>query len=353
MTTTLDDAAVRARLAAEIAPKIGADDLVIGAAERLSGGAVQENWRLDVDVRGGPRAGRHTWVLRTDARARLPVSLDRETEAKVLSAAHRSGVLVAAPITSANATSALGQAYVVQTWLQGTAQARRIVRDPALPRFGEELARALATELAKIHAIRPPNADLTSLPVPMRAPARAEVARLSAALARSPEPRPALEYILAWLDAHAPPAAPLALVHGDFRTGNYMVADGRLTGVLDWEFAHWGDPDEDIGWIAAKCWRFGNDALEIGGIARREVFLDAYAAASGRRPSGEAVRYWQIMAAAKWATIAVLQGDRFRTGGEARLELALTGLMPAEMEHDALADILAWHDTGKGGPTWL
>ena len=36
----------------------------------------------------------------------------------------------------------------------------------------------------------------------------------------------------------------------------------------------------------------------------------------------QAIAYWQIMAAAKWATIAVLQGDRFRKGGEERLELA-------------------------------
>ena len=142
------------------------------------------------------------------------------------------------------------------------------------------------------------------------------------------------------------------MVHGDFRTGNYMVDAGRLTGILDWEFAHWGDPDEDIGWLTARCWRFGNDTLEAGGIAPLAVFLDAYGSAAGRMASADAIRYWQIMAAAKWAAIAVLQGDRFRRGGEARLELALTGLMPAEMEHDALTDILAWRGTNSGGPNW-
>jgi tRNA uridine 5-carboxymethylaminomethyl modification enzyme len=46
------------------------------------------------------------------------------------------------------------------------------------------------------------------------------------------------------------------------------------------------------------------------------------------------------MAAAKWATIAVLQGDRFRKDGEPSIELALTGLMPPEMELDALDGIM-------------
>ena len=41
-------------------------------------------------------------------------------------------------------------------------------------------------------------------------------------------------------------------------------------------------------------------------------------------------------AAARWAAISLLQGDRFIQGGERSLELALTGLMPPEMEWDAL-----------------
>ena len=47
------------------------------------------------------------------------------------------------------------------------------------------------------------------------------------------------------------------LIHRDYRTGNYLVDGGRLTAALDWEFAGWGDPREDIGWFTARCWRFG------------------------------------------------------------------------------------------------
>jgi aminoglycoside phosphotransferase (APT) family kinase protein len=350
--TKLDDPTVQQRLEPELARQIGAGRVSIVSATRLAGGAVQENWRLEAEVEGGARAGRNAWVLRTDADARIAVSLDRNAEAQVVRAAWAAGVKVAEPIAQGDSNGPLGKPFVVQARLSGSAQARRIVRDKALPDFGEALVRELAGELARIHTIRPPNEVLSCLPVPMQPPARAEVARLRSAIAKAGEPRPALEYILAWLDDHAPPAKGLALVHGDFRTGNYMVENGRLTGLLDWEFAHWGDPDEDIGWISARCWRFGNDALEVGGIAKLTPFLEAYATVAGRAVTADAVRYWQIMAAAKWAAIAVLQGDRFRIGGESSLELALTGRMPPEMEHDALTDILAWSKAGKGGPTW-
>lgn len=350
--TTLDDPNRVLRLETELARQIHADRVAIIAVDKLAGGAIQENWRLDAEVQGGPRAGKHTWVLRTDARARIAVSLDRNAEAQVLRAAWSAGVKVAEPIAQGGADGPAGLPFIVQAWLPGSAQARRIVRDKALAEYGESLARALALELARVHAIRPPNEALSCLPLPMNAPARAEVARLRSAITKAGEPRPALEYILAWLDAHAPPAKGLALVHGDFRTGNYMVEDGKLTGLLDWEFAHWGDPDEDIGWLCARCWRFGNRALEVGGIAALAPFLAAYSAAAHRTVSAEAVRYWQIMAAAKWAAIAVLQGDRFRIGGEQSLELALTGRMPPEMEHDAIADLLAWSANDKGGPQW-
>jgi hypothetical protein len=47
--------------------------------------------------------------------------------------------------------------------------------------------------------------------------------------------------------------------------------------------------------------------------------------------------------------IALLQGQRFLTGGERSLELALTGLMPAEMELDAL-EAIAIFEAGGSAP---
>jgi aminoglycoside phosphotransferase (APT) family kinase protein len=310
-------------------------------ADLLSGGAVQENWRLDVIIEGGPRAGVHALVLRTDAVARLPMSLDRPREFACIKAAHAAGVLVAEPIAECPDTSVIGAPFTVQRLLSGTAQARRITRDPNLAQFGPALAREIGGQLARIHAIRPPNRDLAFLPLPEPDAVAAAVAEMRRALDNASEARPALEFVLAWLLAHKPVPRPISLVHGDFRTGNYLVAGGRLTGILDWEFCHWGDPREDLGWFCARCWRFGNDGMPAGGIAARADLLEGYNAVSDTPISEDELAFWEILGAARWAAIALLQGQRFLTGGERSLELALTGLMPAEMEFDALEAIAA------------
>ena len=342
------DAANTPRLEAWLARELAARAVRVTDAQLLTGGAVQENWRITVTVDDGPRAGTHAWVVRADAAARLPVSLDRASEFAVLAAAFKAGVRVAEPIARCADTSIIGRPFLVQPLLSGQAQARKLVRDPALAEFGARLAGECGAELARIHAIRVPHAELTALPIPLVAPARAEVARMRKTLDGSSEPRPALEYILGWLDTHAPPAPrALSLVHGDFRTGNYLVDGGRLVGVLDWEFAHWGDGIEDLGWFCARCWRFGNDTLHAGGIAPRAALLAGYNAVCDRRVSEAELTYWEILGAARWASIAVLQGDRFRISGDHRLEPALSGLMAPEMELDAL-DLIALQ-ADKGG----
>jgi aminoglycoside phosphotransferase (APT) family kinase protein len=318
-------------------------------ATLLSGGAVQENWRIEVNVASGTGAGTwsgtgdHTWVLRTDAAQRLVFSLDREAEYAVLKAAHAAGITVAQPIVRCADETVIGRPFLIQAFVPGQAQARAIVRNPDLAAFGDTLAATLGRELAKIHALTPSAPDLSVLPIPLLPPAKVQVAGLKAALAGASQARPALEYVLAWLDAHAPTTPQITLVHGDFRTGNYLLQETQLSAILDWEFAHWGDPLEDIGWFCARCWRFGRDEAwqEAGGIGTRRAFYEAYTAAGGRAITDAGVAYWEVMAAAKWAVIALLQGDRFLVGGETAIELALTGLMAPEMEFDALDGISA------------
>ena len=55
----------------------------------------------------------------------------------------------------------------------------------------------------------------------------------------------------------------------------------KLTGILDWEFAGWGDPHEDIGWFCCKGWRFARLDREAGGIAERAPFYRGYEGESG------------------------------------------------------------------------
>lgn len=142
------------------------------------------------------------------------------------------------------------------------------------------------------------------------------------------------------MERTAPAPEDAVLVHRDYRLGNVMIDGDRVTGVLDWEFAGWGDRHEDLGWFTARCWRFGRDDLEAGGLGAAEDFFAGYEEASGCVVDRDRVRYWQAMAHARWAVIAAGQGDRFVSGGERTLELALTAHIVPELELQLL------HETG-------
>jgi len=147
---------------------------------------------------------------------------------------------------------------------------------------------------------------------------------------------PVLEWGLAWCEAHAPRTGRIALLHRDYRTGNYLVHEGRLAGVLDWEFAAFGDPLEDIGWLFARCWRFGRHERRCGGIADAERFLAGYEAAAGHPVDRDAIAFWEVVAHLRWAVIALQQAERHLSGDERSLELALTGHIPPELELEIL-----------------
>ncbi|MFM9939560.1 MAG: phosphotransferase family protein [Hyphomicrobiaceae bacterium] len=343
----LDDETRRVALGAWLARELGASRVTVTAASLLTGGAVQQNWRLEVTVDGGKRAGAHSWVLRTNAAAVLSVSLDRMAEFRCIAAAHAAGVKVAEPIAVCDDAGLIGAPFAVQQFVTGMAQGRRIVRDPELATFGDTLARDIGAEMAKLHSVLPKDGVLPFLPRPLGNPSRRIVGECRAVLDKASAPRPALEYVLAWLDKTAPEPKLTTLVHGDLRTGNYMIDGGRLTAILDWEFCHWGDPREDLGWFIARCWRFGNDAKVAGGIAKLAFLLEGYNEHSPVKITAPELQYFEVQAAARWATIALAQGDRFVKGGERSLELALTGLMPPEMELDAL-DLIARIES-KGG----
>lgn len=63
-----------------------------------------------------------------------------------------------------------------------------------------------------------------------------------------PGSAPVLRYVSWWARAHQPPPAPLGLVHGDCQPSNVLVAPVGPPLVIDWEFAHIGDPREDLGY---------------------------------------------------------------------------------------------------------
>jgi aminoglycoside phosphotransferase (APT) family kinase protein len=323
----------RAPLARFLAQASGAKLVEVTGLELLSGGAIQENWGLDAEFTGGSLAGRQRLALRTNAPTGIPSSLNRIKEFAVLQAVFGAGATVPEPLFACADTSVLGKPFFVMRRVPGSAQGRQITADPALEPALPMIAARLGHELARIQTIRPPRPDLAFLP---SIDAARHIAGFRAYLDRHPQPRPVLEWAMRWLETHRPEPRDPVLCHRDFRTGNYMLDGAELTAILDWEFAGWGDPDEDIGWFCCKGWRFARLDREAGGIAAREPFYGAYERAAGRRLDPDRVRFWEVLANVRWAVIALQQSDRYLVGGARDLSTAIIGRRATECELELL-----------------
>lgn len=323
-------------LQAFIARQAGAASVEFSELRLLSGGAIQENWLAVARIEGGPLTGTQELVVRADSPTGVSISHGRAQEFALLRAAFAAGVTVPEPLWLCAGREVIGRPFFVMRRVAGTATGHQVVKDRSLGGDRAELARRLGAELARIHSIRPPRADLDFLPSYAEAPALHLIQLHRDYLDNHHTPHPLLEWGLRWLERHAPPRGELVLCHRDFRTGNYMVDGNGLTAILDWEFAGWSDPLEDLGWFCARCWRFGADALEAGGIGQREDFYQGYESVIGHPIDRAQIAYWEVMAHMNWAIIAIQQAERHLSGEEDSLLLALTGHIVPELEYEIL-----------------
>ncbi|MDP6390004.1 MAG: phosphotransferase family protein [Alphaproteobacteria bacterium] len=313
-----------------------ASGAMIEKAALLPGGSLQENWRLDVVFEGGREAGRQTLVLRANRPDAVPAYLSRGQEFEVMKAVHGAGVTIPEPLWTSDGEGVLGRAFTVMRHVAGRAEAHKIVRDETLGGPHDALAERIGEELAKIQSIRPESGALPFLRDPEAGAAAAQIAEMRTYLDGHADPHPAIEWGLRWAELNLPPAVSPVLRHGDFRTGNYLVDETGLTGIIDWELASWGDPMEDLAWFCIKCWRWGRPDRDAGGLAARAYFHRGYERVSGRRIDPVLDHYWAVMANLRWAVISMQQAERHISGRDPSLQLALTGRMTAEMELEAL-----------------
>jgi aminoglycoside phosphotransferase (APT) family kinase protein len=118
-------------------------------------------------------------------------------------------------------------------------------------------ARDYLRQLGRLHGLDVAGLDLGPLVVPDDGPAHAlvDVDLWRSIQAGVPErfSTPAGTFALDWLAAHPPPVATrTSLCHGDAGPLNFLYEDGAVTAMVDWEFAHVGDPVDDLAWVAVR-----------------------------------------------------------------------------------------------------
>ena len=304
------------------------------ACRPLTGGACQENYRVDLSIDDAPAS----FVLRSDSETSLPGSLGRRDEFAVIKAAHEAGVCTPRARWLGFELARNGAWAYALDWLDGETIGARILNLPSVVEHPERLTEQLMKNLSRLHALP---LDFDSEDGLKREPFRGEdavgdalrFARLM--LDALPHPRPASEWIIAWLRANQPSASQRRMTHGDYRVGNFMVDPyGNLRGILDWEFAHWGDPYEDLGWFCVRDWRFGRIAHPAGGLVSRLELCRLYERFSGHPIDLARLHFWEVFGNLRWALSADLQGQRYRSGGD--FELLGIPRRAIEMEYEAL-----------------
>ncbi|HEY9416977.1 MAG TPA: phosphotransferase family protein [Pseudonocardia sp.] len=147
--------------------------------------------------------------------------------------------------------------------------------------------------LVAIHSVPVEHNDLAHVFGPPPASVSVAVTRLRETIEKNAVgPEPILTDALGWLAANLPDCPDPALVHGDFRAGNLLFEANRISGILDWEFAHLGDPTRDLAWLMAKSNRTSDD-LACDMIPTAEV-LERYRKAGGREIEPGAIAFWDV-----------------------------------------------------------
>ena len=303
-------------------------DYEITELRRLSGGASRETWAF---VATDPRGVKEELVLRRDPGASIGQT-DRATEYQLLQAAAAGGVAVPIVRFIIEGEDDLGAGFVMSR-VDGETIPRKILRNPEFDTARSLLTEQCARAAAAIHAL-----PIETLPYLARQEAPTLIDQFRGVMDMLGEPHPAFELGLRWLSEHVAdlPTTPTALVHGDFRNGNFIVGAEGLRAVLDWELAHLGDPIEDLGWLCVKSWRFGNVDQPAGGFGSVEALLASYEAASGRAVDPAHLHFWEVFGTLKWGVICEMQAASHLQGLVRSVELAALGRRIAEMEWDLL-----------------
>jgi aminoglycoside phosphotransferase (APT) family kinase protein len=257
----------------------------------------------------------------------LPATL----QFKVMKVAFDEGVPVPEPIFEYDEADGMGNGFVT-AFVAGETMPQRIFRaadtDARL-----KIATDLATLLAKLHRI-----DVAKAAFLESVPDSKDIVGTYLKLFDSyAEAHPAIEMGFRWLERNkAPVAGRRSLVHGDFRTGNFMVGPDGVRAALDWECAHIGQGLEDFGWLCVRSWRFGQIDLPVGGFAERAPVFAAYEAAGGDRIDPEVVRFWEIFGLVRWTIYNVMQAFAHVERGRRGVAFAAMGRNTSLVEYELL-----------------
>lgn len=126
------------------------------------------------------------------------------------------------------------------------------------------------------------------------------------------KPYPMLSWAFRWLRRNLPVAPRVSLVHGDYRLGNFLELDGRITAILDWELVHLGDPHEDLGWAFLPQYTGGSGL--ICRLLKKEDFIAQYEREAGFTVDAASLQFYLVFSLVKLAITHIAAVRCFEDG---------------------------------------
>lgn len=218
-----------------------AENVEVVNVKILPGG--RSKYTIFISIRGSKELPEELVMRQDTGKAGIPTSV--VDEFPILESAYAAGLPVAKPYYLEANKTALGGPFMLVGKLNGQAPGDYF----SFPGGSRKLVESLAVTLGRMHTIDPSTIEL---PASHGQDHKAYMLNQIAYYRRqweenALEPSPIIEYAFAWLDkeCRAEFGGP-ALVHGDIAPHNYLAIGDELTGIVDWEFAHIGDPAEDL-----------------------------------------------------------------------------------------------------------
>ena len=297
--------AVRGRLAAFVAAQ-GVGEVAIGPLKRFTVGFSWVTYGFRGAWRDGSGHHERDLILRVGPSNGIFAPYSAFPEFVTLQALKDSGVPVPGVYWYCDDAKPLGAPFFICDLVAGEApipwthDGGPAFDEPTRRHLGEQFVSALAA----VHGFEwqgTPVARIGGTTDPARAAAD-QVDHWERLLGEwSPARVPMLEWAAIWLRRNAPKTERIGIVHGDFRIGNFLVAGGDISAILDWELVRLGDPIEDLGWICLQAWR--GRSPYMCHLFTREELQERYGALTGTTPDMAAIRWWEAFGTYKLAVM--------------------------------------------------
>lgn len=319
------------RLFAYLKKATGQDDIIMANLHRLSGGASKEQFTFNLtwNQESGTRSSEKL-ILRMDPSESI-VETHRLRESQMLNA-----MWGEVPVPKVYWTDPvgedLGHPFLIAGFLEGTVQPEGGDKASGLGMFFEpslrlDLKEQFVQYLAKIHTIDWRNKGLTSYDSPRENHLEANEWSLGwwerVWHEDAVEAHPIVENAALWLRENMQPVEKPVIVHGDYRSGNFMYSDDhQINAVLDWELSHIGDFHEDLSYTTCQILGTPMDdgSVLTSGLLSKSEFLDKYQHYSGNTVDPKRLFYFDVFSYYKVAVISVATSSRAAYGRKTHLD---------------------------------